>query len=234
MAFHVWIPCHISYPEDIDYLVDAIDSCKKLGLEIGISLSHEASIVIPIGRFSGSKIYFSPHKLSQFDHIKKLSEGYQGAKNDFIILLDADDMLLPNYLKQLRDIDSYDGALVYHYIGAYENTEAIKGNEDIHYKDVMNYVTNMGPTMIKDNDFSGTIIRYKLIRDLIPKMEEASSHLCDIEIMKYVEDINHICYLNPCVFHRVKSRPSLWKEDVLTMLQKMRDMLRVIEGPCTN
>ena len=235
MSINVWISSVLKSSEGMDYLFDAINSTSLI--------EHLGKLVISIytdqniDRIKGFlltqrdkqpnveymlKVRDEP--LDQFEHIRLLTNEEDLNENDVVILLDDDDMFTDSPEKYLSD--NVDGFVGYHYIPQKDNL-VIYQSETLTFGKLKEFVEIYNIDMERVDDFSGTTIRYKYLKMYFGSDYVAPQfrQLEDTTFMNFVDNlpqslnIMKIPNAQPYIFHRLKDKPSLWKETLLTQMQ---------------
>jgi hypothetical protein len=97
------IASHVSTKQRLSWLGECVDSALvNLNPDkVLVSLSSDLDLVFEGPKDTRVEYFFSPTKLYQFDHLLKLS-GYVNPE-DYVVLMDDDDMFLPSAYDVIRD-----------------------------------------------------------------------------------------------------------------------------------
>lgn len=157
--------------------------------------------------FSKGEIILRSKALQQFDHYDLLSKELSIDDEDRVILLDDDDILLSNILKEK---------------GSFVGYQILMDNQDV--TQLSEYFTR-NPDIDKNRinpqrlvtDLSGTTTSgyyFKQYFNHRPQLDYARD-LEDTSYMNYIESLPdcHPCS-QPFVIHRLKENPSLWQQQL--------------------
>lgn len=237
-TINIWISSVCQSPEGMTYLMNAIVSCLVLEqpLKVVVSIFTDQNLD-PIRRLfeSGNKEYqicVRDRPYTQFEHIEALTQEQSLTDDDWVIFLDDDDMLLNSALKYLsKDINGYVG---YQFIPEYQGS-ILPGSTDLSITNLYPFIQNNYRKMIQADDFSGTAIRFKYLKQFFVERKKETlpansvrkwaldviESLSDTQLMKYIEKVvpNTLkLYMdptvNPFVYHRLKPTPSIWRQQL--------------------
>jgi hypothetical protein len=160
-------------------------------------------------------------RLDQFEHIRLLTEGQRLNDDDWVIFLDDDDMFVLDPSKYL--LDDVSGFVGYQFIP--ESSEGvISESYDLNIRGLHDFVKKYYKSMLWEDDFSGTSIRYKYLKsyfnqDYKPVFPRS---LEDTKFMDFVEretvnplKLKDMADATPFIFHRLKDVPSLWTTNLI-------------------
>ena len=240
---NIWICSVITSKTNLFYLYNAIVSIiiqtakPRLVLSIYSTVPLD-SIYKLLANYNNSDIIVRTSPLSQFEHIKSLVETQNLADEEFVVFCDDDDLILELPKELNSDINGFVG---YQFIGQDIKGNIIPGQEDATIVSVGNLIRQYHSTMIWADDFSGTSIRFKYLKQYfntvhltIPKVVR---QLEDTDLMKFIEDKvpNTINFVKnkretavPFVFHRLKSNGSMWQSNLSSdILESIREYQNV-------
>ncbi len=231
MSINVWISSVIINPENIKYLLSAIASVviqapkPKLVLSIYTteSLNSIDDFLSKNNIQLSYEIVIRDRPYTQFEHIEALVETQELKDNDWVMFLDDDDMLLQNAFRYMSD--KVDGFVGYQFIGEGIERQEIPGQESVDIASISDLLSKYGNIMLKADDFSGTSLRFKYLKQYFnlrsqKKMNKVDKRVEDTILMNYIEqDIPNAIKITdnpdvvtPFVFHRLK-KTSLWLQN---------------------
>lgn len=187
-------------------------------------LPQETRLVISLHSFTGrtsfsrGEVIVRQHPLLQFDHYALLEKELPIADDDRVILLDDDDILLPNILEET---------------GSFVGYQILVDNQDV--TDTCKYFITHPKRDISIHqqrlvtDLSGTATSGEHFKQyfkqrsnrqadknpLVATLMQMVQTLEDTTYMEYIESLPdcHPCQ-HPFVIHRLKDEPSLWMQQL--------------------
>lgn len=194
------------------YLQETLDSVTNLpGLvekKVVVSLS-------PVGdkkEFTGAEIILRDKALQQFDHYECLAKELPIQDDDRVLVLDDDDLLLPN--TPLSDQGSYVGMQIL------VDDEVVTTTYDLLSRcPIIHQVIVEAKIRVVD-DLSGTTTNGRSFKEYFTTKRPRIKIMEDTVYMNYIEKLETgKKYPTPFVIHRLKSSPSIWQKDLIKIFK---------------
>ena len=221
--FEVWIASVCATIEGVKYLKEAVLSALKQSfnpvVRISIFTMESLETLNPLIEAYPERIFITkqPNLLSQFDNLAYLCENSKLSASDWVIFLDDDDILLNMGDKLDPNINGFVG---YQYIGVTRDNQQIPENGQVNVENVQNFISTNSGNIMEADDFSGTSLRFEYVREYFKfhRCSRITRMLEDTTFMEFIEqkvpDIKDYRFETPFVFHRIKSGPSIWQEQL--------------------
>lgn len=222
----VWIASVCRGNRSLKFLHSAITSAIRLKFQkIRVSIHTDQDLTELSQKFGESLvIYRQSQPLAQFDNLAFLASISELQDKDWIIFLDDDDLLLENIKDKLeKDINGFVG---WQYIGVTHDDKILAGQEDLDSENIVTFI-NQQNDILQADDFSGTAIRFEYFREYLQnhRPRKVTRMLEDVRFMDFIEkklpNAKSFKDRRPFVFHRIKAGPSIWREEVLKVIDSL-------------